>query len=344
MSGNPFGLAEISHFGAFQRVGGKAGGFINKKFFHPSSIRNQEKLWKAQTADESERRRQMELEKRREEERQVETLRKQMYLAGQGKAGDFLSASDGGGSSAASSIERSEQNELFDAQQRRRQLVNKEKRRLEKASGELAPSPSPEASPAASPSDEEDEADEDEFAAVPGQDGQGNRVLAKSKYAEDVHPLGHSSVWGSWFAKEGLRWGFQCCRALDRTAECPEAPTVEEAAAAAAAAVPESKRARKRRRVAENRDAGDADGVDAGDGEAAAEVAAEAAAEAPRAAATLQAPPPAASLMDNRMFEAAQRRKEQKRLEEEKKAREKEQRDSGYLANLLQDPSAGGKA
>ena len=25
----------------------QAGGFINKKFFHPSSIRNQERLWKA---------------------------------------------------------------------------------------------------------------------------------------------------------------------------------------------------------------------------------------------------------------------------------------------------------
>ena len=71
-SGNPMGLSEISHFGTFQRVGGKvvilcsqlvglrsfrsiqlaaassqAGGFINKKFFHPSSIRNQERLWKA---------------------------------------------------------------------------------------------------------------------------------------------------------------------------------------------------------------------------------------------------------------------------------------------------------
>ena len=36
------GLSEISHFGSFQRVGGKAGGFINKKFFHPSSLRNQD--------------------------------------------------------------------------------------------------------------------------------------------------------------------------------------------------------------------------------------------------------------------------------------------------------------
>jgi hypothetical protein len=35
--------------GAFAgRVGAKAGGFISKKFFHPSNFKNQEKLWQAQ--------------------------------------------------------------------------------------------------------------------------------------------------------------------------------------------------------------------------------------------------------------------------------------------------------
>ena len=49
----------------------EAGGFINKKFFHPSTLRNQEKLWKAQTEDEREFRKQQELQKRRDEERQA---------------------------------------------------------------------------------------------------------------------------------------------------------------------------------------------------------------------------------------------------------------------------------
>merc|ERR1711974_236480 len=102
MSGNPYGLSELSHYGTMQRVGGKAAGFINKKFFHPSSLRNQEKLWKAQTADAEERRKQSDLEKRREEERQVEDLRKQMYLAGQAQSGDFLSL----GSSTSSSKQK----------------------------------------------------------------------------------------------------------------------------------------------------------------------------------------------------------------------------------------------
>ena len=33
---------EAQSQGTMRNVGGKAGGFINKKFFHPSSIRNQD--------------------------------------------------------------------------------------------------------------------------------------------------------------------------------------------------------------------------------------------------------------------------------------------------------------
>eukprot|EP00913_Durusdinium_trenchii_P018430 g17314.t1 len=77
-TGNPYGLSEISHYGSMRNVGGKAGGFINKKFFHPSSLRNQERLWKAITADAVEKRKQDDLEKAREEERKVDALRKEI--------------------------------------------------------------------------------------------------------------------------------------------------------------------------------------------------------------------------------------------------------------------------
>eukprot|EP00406_Dinophysis_acuminata_P065467 CAMPEP_0179287550 /NCGR_PEP_ID=MMETSP0797-20121207/40324_1 /TAXON_ID=47934 /ORGANISM="Dinophysis acuminata, Strain DAEP01" /LENGTH=122 /DNA_ID=CAMNT_0020996487 /DNA_START=59 /DNA_END=423 /DNA_ORIENTATION=- len=120
-SGNPFGLAELSHYGTMQRVGGKAASFINKKFFHPSSMRNQEKLWKAQTEDARERMKQVQLEQQRSEERQVEELRKQMYLHGQGKsANEILSAaSSDGGMSGLSGKEKSERRAALEEFRRR---------------------------------------------------------------------------------------------------------------------------------------------------------------------------------------------------------------------------------
>ena len=36
--------------------------------------------------------------------------------------------------------------------------------------------------------------------------------FGKSKYKEDVFPLNHSSVWGSWWNKT-LGWGYACCHA-----------------------------------------------------------------------------------------------------------------------------------
>ena len=129
------GLSEISHFGTFQRVGGKAGGFINKKFFHPSTLRNQEKLWKAQTEEEREARKQQELQKRRDEERQVEELRKQMYLSGQGKSTDFLSTA-AEASAATSHLNNNEKAELKQAiaeqQKRRAKLKRAEAEKAEK--------------------------------------------------------------------------------------------------------------------------------------------------------------------------------------------------------------------
>eukprot|EP00439_Symbiodinium_sp_Y106_P064848 s1569_g10.t1 len=45
------------------------------------------------------------------------------------------------------------------------------------------------------------------------------RRLAASRYSEDAIPLGHASVWGSWFCTKTQSWGFACCRATDREAK-----------------------------------------------------------------------------------------------------------------------------
>uniref|UniRef100_A0A0G4F4V1 Pre-mRNA-splicing factor SLU7 n=1 Tax=Chromera velia CCMP2878 TaxID=1169474 RepID=A0A0G4F4V1_9ALVE len=42
----------------------------------------------------------------------------------------------------------------------------------------------------------------------------------RSKYAEDVHPQNHSSVWGSWFDRETSSWGYSCCKQTVRSEPC----------------------------------------------------------------------------------------------------------------------------
>jgi pre-mRNA-processing factor SLU7 len=44
--------------------------------------------------------------------------------------------------------------------------------------------------------------------------------VAKSKYEEDVHPGNHSSVWGSFFDRTSMRWGYACCHSLTRGSYC----------------------------------------------------------------------------------------------------------------------------
>ncbi len=41
---------------------------------------------------------------------------------------------------------------------------------------------------------------------------------ARSKYEEDVHPLNHTSVWGSYWV-DG-KWGYACCHLTSRNAYC----------------------------------------------------------------------------------------------------------------------------
>lgn len=44
------------------------------------------------------------------------------------------------------------------------------------------------------------------------------KAVVRSKYVEDEHKFGHTSVWGSYY-KEG-KWGYKCCRSFDRHEYC----------------------------------------------------------------------------------------------------------------------------
>lgn len=41
----------------------------------------------------------------------------------------------------------------------------------------------------------------------------------KSKYEEDVHSNGHSSVWGSYWHNH-FGWGYKCCYSFDKRSKC----------------------------------------------------------------------------------------------------------------------------
>eukprot|EP00435_Cladocopium_sp_Y103_P059535 s994_g21.t1 len=221
-TGNPYGLSEISHYGSMRNVGGKAGGFINKKFFHPSSLRNQEKLWKAITSDAAEKRKQDDLEKAREEERKVDALRKDMYLAGQSKSAMFTAASASEGKERGTLEQIKANREL----KRRKELLKEAKEAKDEAfeakDEEVEILEESLASPDPNVKLEDDAGD-----GPAGSTASSSRTLVKSKYPEDITVRGHSQIWGSWFTTDEQRWGFGCCQLTDLLARCPYGPEEE---------------------------------------------------------------------------------------------------------------------
>lgn len=247
-SGNTYGLAGISHFGSMQRVGGKAAGFINKKFFHPSSLRNQEKLWLAMTAHEVETKKQDEQDKRREEEMQVEELKRQMYLQGQATKGtDALTGLASRVSIAPANMTK-EQKEAYETQRQRKSLL-KEQHQAEAANA------------LKQEGEEGSDVEVGDTSAAPVNEAELMASLAKSCYKEDLVEKGHQKVWGSWYAKEEARWGYICCKSLERNKRCSFAPEEEE----------EKPRTRQERGRGKRRRKGGAAAADGTAGEAAQE-------------------------------------------------------------------------
>jgi len=185
------GSHATSTFGKFRsHVGSKAGGFIAKKFFHPSSISNQRKVWqnmeKAKEKDKIEEERQ----RRREEERQVEELRREMQIRGQSKKENDVFKRTAQ-IKTATGVEAEAQ-----LQQKKRVLALK---RL----------------------DEE---------AASGSTSAPHRAVASSipsRYKEDVLPRGHTEIWGSYYDPETQKWGYKCCQSKEKNIQCPLADPEE---------------------------------------------------------------------------------------------------------------------
>jgi len=54
----------------------------------------------------------------------------------------------------------------------------------------------------------------------------GNETIPKSKYEEDVHINNHTSVWGSYYDTSSGKWGYHCCKQLEKQSFCMKAPLV----------------------------------------------------------------------------------------------------------------------
>lgn len=173
----------IGQFGG--RVGHKAAGFISKKFFHPSNYKNQEKLWAAIEAKKEQERRQDELLKKREEERRVESLIAGMDL---NKKSFAPIASTSVSNSATSPLDLSNQETRAAIETRKRLSMLRESQSHSSPSSDHPPM----------------------------------RLSLKSRFDEDVLENGHTEIWGSYFDLETKKWGYGCCKVVERAVRCPD--------------------------------------------------------------------------------------------------------------------------
>ena len=186
MSSDKHHLQSVGGFGG--RVGHKAGGFISKKFFHPTNYKNQEKLWAALEEKKEREKRQHELMKKREEERRVELLKQEMSSGSGAGLAAGLNVATGGG--LFLSKHGPEDTPALDSVEMR--AAHETRRRLEYLANEHRVIHST-----------------------------ATRMNINSRYQEDLHVNGHSTVWGSYFDMTDKVWGYSCCKSVDKSAVCP---------------------------------------------------------------------------------------------------------------------------
>lgn len=120
-SGDKAQFQSLASTGSFAgRVGHKAGGFISKKFFHPSSFKNQEKLWAAIESKKEQEKRQEELMKKRDEERRVQLVKQNESFV----PSTQNTASSGIFTGASSSSETKRRLELLNLEERAERMTH----------------------------------------------------------------------------------------------------------------------------------------------------------------------------------------------------------------------------
>eukprot|EP01068_Selenidium_serpulae_P017586 Selendium_serpulae@DN6387_c0_g2_i1.p2 len=162
------------------RIGAKSAAFINHKPFHPGNLQNLEKVWTAEENHKRELKKQAEFLERRNQEQQIEELRRALrkeegaFGANVGEAG--LGSKGGSHGATAASA-----------------------RKLQRRKATITRSADTKSKP---PSSED----------ISG--------IVSSLYCEGNLEAGHTSVWGSFYDRDSQSWGYACCKQLKKGKEC----------------------------------------------------------------------------------------------------------------------------
>lgn len=169
------------------RIGAKSAAFINHKPFHPGNLQNLEKVWTAEENHKRELKKQEEFLERRNQEQQIEELRRALRREeGVGQSDiakhTFLGAAGSQGATAASARKL----------QRRKATISR---------------------------------GADQSRNTPCSGGSGG--VCSLLYIENQLEAGHSAIWGSFYDRESNKWGYACCQLVKRGQLCPRRGAVD---------------------------------------------------------------------------------------------------------------------
>lgn len=173
------------------RIGAKSAAFINHKPFHPGNIQNLEKVWIAEEEHKRELKKQAEFLERRNQEHQIEELKKALRLKEKSENGTAPVYLDGASSSFLGANVSAASRKLH------RRKVNNDKLRKatrgSESSGDVISSES---------------------------QGDPSDLCSSSLYKENVFQWGHCTAWGSYYNRSTNRWGYKCCASCEREKPC----------------------------------------------------------------------------------------------------------------------------
>ena len=228
---------QFSQKGAFPSgVGSKAGSFAAQKPFHPSSWKNQKRMFEERKRMEEQAALQEERARQRGEERKVEQMQRHLGLRRQPGLGVRRDDKRGGASDSSAAGARKPdamvRNAAAQTQARRNKaaadkkvlharLAAQQQGAQASCSRSRSRSPRRVATPASNAGGAHELQEGRDSDRSERQDPNPNpRTMRGSRFREDVHHHGHTSVYGSHYDLQSGCWGHACCKKLAKDARC----------------------------------------------------------------------------------------------------------------------------
>ncbi|GFE55635.1 step II splicing factor, putative [Babesia ovis] len=164
------------------KIGNKSASFINHKHFHPGNRENLEKVWLAEEKHKAALKRQKEMKEKLAEEIRITELKRQLREQEEQRYKEYL---------------------LEQKPPSRYQVSQSDPKLLDGSGGLIVTKKTAETRNKA-------------------RDAGVHKLVIRSRYREDVHEHGHSSIFGSYYDRYRGLWGYQCCQQVERGATCPK--------------------------------------------------------------------------------------------------------------------------